>query len=509
MATQQTDERAAAGSVQGGEPRVPRRPTVIRALKVALAVAVVLVPTLVVSPPAAASPGPLTGVITGAPPIAALPPAGESQPPASAIASLITPGAVCGGWRLMSYYARQPAASTWWTYECTISECMGNCNMDINYETWIDHYVWDGSQAVFYGQDWEPRIDNSTEDFCFHWWDEPTLAWYATYCVSAPAASFTFTCSGLSCSFDGTGSTDSDGTIQEYRWHFGDGTDFASGAIVEHVFTAGRTYSVSLIVYDNSDSVGYTAQPVTVSAGAAPGAAFTVSCSGLQCTFDASGSTDSDGTIQTYGWSFGDGTWTSGTIPTAAQTYGLTGTYPVRLAVTDDSGNVAVANRDLTITATVTNAAPTAFITSNCTGLDCSLDAGGSTDPDGTIASYSWGFGDDGTAAGQTAQHTYGQAGSFSVTLTVTDNAGATSHATKFVVPITLTARAQKITGVRKVDLSWTGPNGGFDVYRNGVRVVTLQTNAYTDTAGGRGSYAYKVCAPATAMCSNNVSVNF
>jgi serine protease len=281
-----------------------------------------------------------------------------------------------------------------------------------------------------------------------------------------------------------------------------------SGAIVQHVFTAGRMYSVSLIVYDNGDSTGYTSQWVTVSAGAAPAAALTVSCSGLQCTFDGSGSTDSDGTIQSYGWSFGDGTWTSGTIPTASHTYGLTGTYPVRLAVTDDSGNTAVADRDLTVTATVTNAAPTASFTISCTGLGCSFDASGSTDADGTIASYSWAFGDDGTAAGQTAQHLYGHAGSFSVTLTVTDNSGATSHATKVVVPITLTARAHKITGVRTVDLSWTGPNGTFDVYRNGVRVATVQATAYTDTVGERGSYTYKVCAPATAMCSNNVSAN-
>jgi PKD repeat protein len=493
-----------AGGVPGGEPRVRRGSVVGRAVKATLAVAVVLVQTLVVSLPAAAAPGPLTGVIAGPPPIAVLPPAGPSPPPASAIASPITPGAVCGGWQLTNYYAGQAAASTWWTYQCMTSECMGYCNMDVNYETWIDHYVWDGSQAVFYGQDWEPHIDNSTEYFCFHWWDEPTLTWYALYCASAPAASFTYSCSGLSCTFDGTGSTDSDGTIQEYSWSFGDGTD-SEGPIVEHVFTAGRTYAVSLVVYDDGGSTGYASQPVTVSAGAAPTAALTVNCSGLQCRFDGSGSTDPDGTIASYNWSFGDGTETSGTSPTAAHSYGLTGTYPVTLAVTDNNGNTATASWDLT----VTNAAPTASFTVACTGLGCSFNAIGSTDPDGTITSYSWSFGDGGVSTGPTAQHTYGHPGSFTVTLNVTDNADATSHTAQTIVPITLTARAYKTGAVRKVDLAWTGPNGSFDVHRYGVRVATVQATTYTDTVDKRGSYTYTVCAPATTMCSNNVTVNF
>jgi PKD repeat protein len=508
MNTQRRGTSSPVG-LPGGEPCFRRRRLVGRSVKLALAVAVALVPTLVVSPPAAASPGPLTGVITGPPPIAALPPAGPSQPPASAIASLVTPGAVCGGWQLMNNYAGQAAASTWWQYSCELSECMGICNQDVVYARWIDHYVWDGSQAFFYGQLFLPRIQFSEDSYCTHWWDEPTLAWYALSCVSAPTASFTFSCSELSCSFDGTGSTDSDGTIQDYEWYFGDDTASVSGAIVQHVFTAGRTYTVWLNVYDDGGSTGHASQRVTVSAGAAPTAALTVSCSGLQCSFDGSGSTDADGTIQTYGWSFGDGTGTSGTGSTASHTYGLTGTYPVRLAVTDNSGNIAVSDRDLTVTATVSNAAPTASFAVSCTGLGCTFDAGGSIDPDGAIASYSWSFGDGGISAGPTAQHVYGHPGSFTVTLTVTDNGGAASHATQAVVPVTLTAWAYKTGSVRKVDLTWTGPNGSFDIHRNGIRVATVQATAYTDTVGKRGSYTYTVCAPASAMCSTNVTVNF
>jgi hypothetical protein len=103
----------------------------------------------------------------------------------------------------------------------------------------------------------------------------------------------------------------------------------------------------------------------------------------------------------------------------------------------------------------------------------------------------------------------YGHPGSFSVTLNVTDNAGATSHTAQTVVPITLTARAYKTGAVRKVDLAWTGQNGSVELRRNGVRIATVQATTYTDTLDKRGSYTYNLCATATTMCSNNVTVNF
>ena len=50
-----------------------------------------------------------------------------------------------------------------------------------------------------------------------------------------------------------------------------------------------------------------------------------------------------------------------------------------------------------------------------------------------------------------------------------------------------------------------------FDVYRNGVRIATVQTTAYTDNLDTRGSatYTYRVCAPAASTCSNDASVSF
>jgi hypothetical protein len=78
------------------------------------------------------------------------------------------------------------------------------------------------------------------------------------------------------------------------------------------------------------------------------------------------------------------------------------------------------------------NQGPLAAFTSSCDVLTCSFDGSGSSDPDGSIASYDWSFGDSGTSSGATATHTYDAAGDYAVTLTVTDDQGASasvSHA--------------------------------------------------------------------------------
>ncbi|XVV06095.1 S8 family serine peptidase [Actinosynnema sp. CA-248983] len=78
---------------------------------------------------------------------------------------------------------------------------------------------------------------------------------------------------------------------------------------------------------------------------------------------------------------------------------------------------------------------PTAAFTASCSvsNLTCSFDAAGATDPDGTITSYAWEFGDGGTATGKTSSHTYGRAAYYSVRLTVTDNQGKTNTTRRLV----------------------------------------------------------------------------
>lgn len=172
---------------------------------------------------------------------------------------------------------------------------------------------------------------------------------------------------------------------------------------------------------------------------------------------------------------------------------------------------------------TPTNNPPTASFTHACTDLSCSFDGSGSTDGDGSIVGYAWAFGDGGTASGATAAHTYASGGTYQVTLTVTDDDGATGSQTQSVTVstpppppagITLSATGYKVKGVHHADLSWSGAaSGSVDVYRDGSIVATTANDgAHTDNSGQKGgnvSYTYQVCEAGTTTCSNTATVTF
>lgn len=79
------------------------------------------------------------------------------------------------------------------------------------------------------------------------------------------------------------------------------------------------------------------------------------------------------------------------------------------------------------------NQAPVAAMTTSCDFLSCALNASSSTDSDGTIVTYQWDLGDGNTKSGEQVSHAYASEGSYLVTLTVTDNDGATSQASSTV----------------------------------------------------------------------------
>jgi trimeric autotransporter adhesin len=104
--------------------------------------------------------------------------------------------------------------------------------------------------------------------------------------------------------------------------------------------------------------------------------------------------------------------------------------YPEALS----AGQVA-AHYALGTSGTAPNKPPTAAFTATADGRTGAFDAGASSDSDGSVASYAWNFGDGGTATGRTPGHTYAADGTYTVTLTVTDDDGATATATR---PITV-----------------------------------------------------------------------
>jgi|GEM_PF-237165 len=242
----------------------------------------------------------------------------------------------------------------------------------------------------------------------------------------APTAAFTTTATDLAVAVNGSGSTDTDGTVASYAWDFGDGAT-ASGSTANHTYAAAGTYTISLTVTDNKGATGTVTHPVSVlAANVPPVAAFGSTTTNLSAAFDASASTDSDGTIASYAWDFGDSKTGTGVSPT--HVYTLPGSYVASLTVTDNRGGTSTVTHSVTVTAP--NVAPTAAFTSTATNLGVATDATSSTDSDGSIVSYAWDFGDSSTASGVTASHTYAAAGTFTISLTVTDNKGATGTVT-------------------------------------------------------------------------------
>src|SRR5207245_10805751 len=100
-------------------------------------------------------------------------------------------------------------------------------------------------------------------------------------------------------------------------------------------------------------------------------------------------------------------------------------------SVTITAGGSAQTTFAVTCTAP-TNQPPVAAFTSSCSALSCSF-TDGSSDPDGSVASWSWDFGDGKTSTTRSPSHTYATGGSYTVKLTVQDNAGATNSVTHSV----------------------------------------------------------------------------
>jgi PKD repeat protein len=149
-----------------------------------------------------------------------------------------------------------------------------------------------------------------------------------------PIVSFTPTCTGLTCTFDGSASFDPDGTISFFIWSFGDYTGSGT-ATMTHTYAAAGTYTVTLSATDQDYGTGAQSQSVTVvNVNAPPVASFTSTCSALTCSFNASASSDLDGAIVSYAWNFGDGTTGSGVA--ASHSYAASGSYTVTLTVTDN-----------------------------------------------------------------------------------------------------------------------------------------------------------------------------
>ncbi len=252
-----------------------------------------------------------------------------------------------------------------------------------------------------------------------------------------PSAVFTFSPlsprAGRAVTLDGSTSSDPDAVIVLYTWDFGDGST-GTGPSVDHVYSAGGSYPVVLTVMDSDGFTARASDTVSVIPLYPPAASFVESAAlvspGADVTFNASGSSDSDGTIVAYTWDFGDGTTDTGV--TAVHAYADSGLYTVTLTVLDDDHLTNSISHVVRV-----DAPPTASFAATPAvaypGVYVTFNASTSTDSGSAIVSYDWDFGDGTTAQGSIVIHAFTGHGFFAVHLVVTDDLGTHNETTRTI----------------------------------------------------------------------------
>jgi len=296
-----------------------------------------------------------------------------------------------------------------------------------------------------------------------------------------PVASFTFSPPasqvGDSVTFDASQSKPDGGTLINYVWDFGDQTTRAENdPITSHVYSSAGNYTVTLVVVDSEGLWDAEYQLITVYSSAVgyPKASFTYSPSepsqGDTVTFDASGSTDSDGTIVSYSWKFGDATpETIETDPVTTHVYATVGTYNATLTVKDNDGRSDSTSKTVKVLGPGAPRARFTFKPENpVVNQLVSFNASLSTPNGGTIVSYIWDFGDKTNGTGILTTHTYTSFGYYQVTLTVTDSEGysdSTSSTLRVnvcdVAIVSVTPAATNINWGQVVDITVVVRNEG------------------------------------------------
>ncbi|HWV16820.1 MAG TPA: PKD domain-containing protein [Cellvibrio sp.] len=218
--------------------------------------------------------------------------------------------------------------------------------------------------------------------------------------------------------FDGSASTDVDGTIFSYLW---------SNGIInpsdDVVYPEVGQFLETLTVTDDDGATATDTVLVTIVDNFAPlanaGADLAVQV-GQPVTLNGSASSDSNGNIVSYEWSNG----LSGA--TAVTSFAIPGVYTITLTVTDNQGATATDTVTITVNPAVVNTPPVANAGADITVVQDQLitfNGAGSSDSDGTIVSYSWSNG----LTGKNPTATISTVGTFTITLTVTDDKGATA----------------------------------------------------------------------------------
>ena len=239
--------------------------------------------------------------------------------------------------------------------------------------------------------------------------------------------------------FDAKGTTDSDNNIVDYQWDFdGDGKFDAFGPSVSHVYTDAGTFNVVLNVVDADKNTGSATLTVDVAQqGIMPSLKGDVLDGNipLSVNFDASASTYANGQISGYKWDFGDGTPVKMGSATLAHKYTAIGTFTATVTVLGSDNTSASKSITINVREIPLSACFVSVFEKGPAPLNTSFDPGCST---GTATSYSWNFGDGLTSTQVKPSHTFEKAGTYNVTLELSD---AQNTVSKSAVTITVTSK--------------------------------------------------------------------
>ncbi len=262
-------------------------------------------------------------------------------------------------------------------------------------------------------------------------------------------------------------------------------------------FSESFTISAGELNFTNTPSVSLVGKKFTTAlAPQAPVSNILLSSApyyvGVGVALNAGNSTDADGTIVAYEWTFGDGTTGSG--QTANHAYSLIGNYTIGLTVTDNSGMQHSSTSNINVIATPLN--PVAVITPSAApyylGASVGFSGASSYDPDGSIVSYVWSFGDGATSTSSSAttSHVYSSTSAYQVSLTVVDNSGRTNR-----VNTSITISRVPVPPVAVITLSPSPFFSGTPVGFSGI--------ASTDSDGSLSSYEWNFGDGQTSSASN------
>lgn len=266
--------------------------------------------------------------------------------------------------------------------------------------------------------------------------------------ITAPANNATFF-QGSAVTLTGTGADPEDGALTgaALQWSSDrDGLLGTGASSTNSTLTAG-THLITLVGRDSGGNTGTATRTLSIlPMNAAPTVSITAPANntsvaaGTTVVFTATASDPEDGALTgaSVRWtsSLGGSLGTGLSVSSASL---VQGTHTITVTATDSGGRSTSANLTLTITPGAGNLAPIARLTgptSAQAGIGLTFDGSTSGDPDGTIAGWRFDFGDGSPAVTglNTATHAFATAGTFTVTLTVTDNLGATGSTTLAVV---------------------------------------------------------------------------